>query len=210
MYICIHTFWRGISRSKIINSDAQRPRTRNREFRFLIVNLLIICLHCCSNITRHHGLGFRRSIAEILPTSLPELPRQLRDLRNNQKSLNTYMSCFKHIEIEKPYIAFLEAFNPLIRFKKSFIKTNFGDVLTKLGVSRRFQPAIYTVFHEESESKVQNTQLLQGNIKKSVSNFYCLIIHQKVPFIFAYIPFLGGSVYNISSQCVFHQFYGLS
>ena len=28
--------------------------------------------------------------------------------------------------------------------------------LTKLGVSRRFQPAIYSVFDEESESEVQN------------------------------------------------------
>ncbi len=31
-------------------------------------------------------LGFGRNLGEILPTSLPELPIQLRDLRNNQKS----------------------------------------------------------------------------------------------------------------------------
>ena len=41
-------------------------------------------------ITRHHELGHRRNIAEILPTSLPELPAWLRDLRNEQKSLKTY------------------------------------------------------------------------------------------------------------------------
>ena len=30
------------------------------------------------------------NLGEILPSSLPELPLQLRDFRNNQKSLNTY------------------------------------------------------------------------------------------------------------------------
>ena len=54
---------------------------------------------------------------------------------------------------------------------KNFFKTKFGDVLTKLGVSRRFQPAIYTVVHEESESEVQNAQILQENLKMSISNF---------------------------------------
>ena len=48
-----------------------------------------------------------------------------------------------------------------MRFKqKTLSKTKFADVLTRLGVSKRFQPAIYTVFHEESESEVQNTQIL--------------------------------------------------
>ena len=32
-------------------------------------------------------LGFGRNLEEILPTSLPELPIQLRDFRNNKKSL---------------------------------------------------------------------------------------------------------------------------
>ena len=36
-----------------------------------------------------HGLGFGRNLGEILPTSFPELPIQLRELRNNLKSLNT-------------------------------------------------------------------------------------------------------------------------
>ena len=60
---------------------------------------------------------------------------------------------------------------------KIFIKTNLGDVSTKLGVSNRFQPAVYTVVHEESESEVQNTQVLQENLKNSISffqNFYFL------------------------------------
>ena len=43
--------------------------------------------------------------------------------------------------------------------------------MTKLGVSRRFQQAIYTVVHEESESGVHNTQILQENLKMSISNF---------------------------------------
>ena len=34
--------------------------------------------------------GFGRHLGEILPTSLPELTVQLRDLRNNQKALKTY------------------------------------------------------------------------------------------------------------------------
>ena len=41
-------------------------------------------------ITRHKELGFRRNIPEILPTSFPELPTQLRDIRNNQNPLNVY------------------------------------------------------------------------------------------------------------------------
>ena len=48
--------------------------------------------------------------------------------------------------------------------KKNLFKTKFGDCLTKLEVSRHFQLAIYRVFHEESESKVQNIQILQGNL----------------------------------------------
>ena len=40
-------------------------------------------------IARHHGLGFRRNITDILPTSLPELPIQLGDLRSNQSLLNS-------------------------------------------------------------------------------------------------------------------------
>ena len=40
----------------------------------------------CFVITRHHKLRFSRHVAEAIPTSLPELPIQRRDLRNNQKS----------------------------------------------------------------------------------------------------------------------------
>ena len=48
-------------------------------FKSLICSLFFL-------ITRHHELGFGRNLAGMLPTSLPELPIQLRDLRNNQKS----------------------------------------------------------------------------------------------------------------------------
>ena len=51
--------------------------------------------------------------------------------------------------------------------------------MTKLEVSRRFQSDIYPVFHEESESEVQNAQILQENLKISISNVqnnYLLII----------------------------------
>ena len=49
------------------------------------------------------------------------------------------------------------------------------DVLTKLGVSRRFQPAIYTFVDEESESEVQNIEILKENHKILISYFYlCL------------------------------------
>ena len=37
----------------------------------------------CLEITRCHQGGFERNFGEILPTSLPELPVQLKDLRNN-------------------------------------------------------------------------------------------------------------------------------
>ena len=39
-------------------------------------------------------LGFGQNLGGILPTSLPELPIQLRDLRNNQKSLKTNFVIF--------------------------------------------------------------------------------------------------------------------
>ena len=47
------------------------------------------------------------------------------------------------------------------------IKPKFGDVFTKFKVSTLFQPAIYTVFDEESESEAQNTENLQENLKKN-------------------------------------------
>ena len=37
-------------------------------------------------ITQHHDLGFRRNIVDFVPTSLPELTIQLRDLTHIQKS----------------------------------------------------------------------------------------------------------------------------
>ena len=49
-------------------------------------------------IARQHELGFRRNTAVILPTSLPELPIQLRDIRNKQKSWRTYYTQDKNLE----------------------------------------------------------------------------------------------------------------
>ena len=40
--------------------------------------------------------------------------------------------------------------------------------------SRHVQSAIYTVVHEESESEVQNVQILQENLKDSISISSCL------------------------------------
>ena len=62
--------------------------------------------------------------------------------------------------------------NPLIKFKNNFFKTKFGVLLTKLGFPKRFQPAIYTVFDEESESEVQNAQILQEDLKIWISFFF--------------------------------------
>ena len=58
-----------------------------------------------------------------------------------------------------------------MRLKQNVFKTKFGDLLTKLGASKRFQLAIYLVFHEESESEVQNTEILQENLKISIFKF---------------------------------------
>ena len=51
-------------------------------------------------------------------------------------------------------------------------KLNLDSVQQHLGVSRRFQPTIYKVVREESESEVQNIQILQENLKMSISNFH--------------------------------------
>ena len=53
---------------------------------------------------RCHQGGFGRNLGEILPTSFPELPLQLRDLRNNQISLKVYYIVLKNI-IAKTYRA---------------------------------------------------------------------------------------------------------
>ena len=60
----------------------------------------------------------------------------------------------------------IKIINPLMRY---FLFSNLNLVfvfLTKLRVSRRFQPAVYIVVHEESESEVQNAQILLENDKK--------------------------------------------
>ena len=56
----------------------------------VVAACLIVRLFGLSVITRHHELGVGRNLPGILPTILPELPIQLRDLRIGQKSLKTY------------------------------------------------------------------------------------------------------------------------
>ena len=73
-----------------------------------------------------------------------------------------------------PLYSFKET-NPLIRFLKNLFKTNFCDVLTKLGVSRCFQPTTYSVFHEESEYEVKNIQIHQEILTNSISYIQKLI-----------------------------------
>ena len=48
---------------------------------------------------------------------------------------------------------------------------NFQCFPEKFSVSRYFQPAIYTVFHAESEFAAQNIQILQPDEKIQVSKF---------------------------------------
>ena len=43
-------------------------------------------------IARCHLDGFGRNLGEPLPTNLPELPIELRDLRNNQQSSKNNIS----------------------------------------------------------------------------------------------------------------------
>ena len=60
--------------------------------------------------------------------------------------------------------------------KQNFFKTKFGEFLTNLGVSRRFQPAIYTVSQQESESEVQNAKILQANPQNVDFMFFIFIV----------------------------------
>ena len=59
------------------------------------------------------SLGFGLDLEEILPTSLPELPIQLRDLRNNQKSSKLNFSC--SIQIKKNVVfLYIPFFGPIL------------------------------------------------------------------------------------------------
>ena len=52
-------------------------------------NQFVVCVLCVFEISRCHYGGFGRNLGEIIPTSLTELPIQLKDLRNDQKSFKT-------------------------------------------------------------------------------------------------------------------------
>ena len=55
-------------------------------------------------------------------------------------------------------------------------------------VSKRFQPAIYTVLHEESESEVQNIQIFQENPNNSISKFqYLILLTRSGGYVYIYI-----------------------
>ena len=64
-----------------------------------------------------------------IPFSIPSFKKN----KKNRKMIIDKMYSF---------IFRVEGLNPLIRFKKNLFKTIFGDVLTELGVSGCFQPAI--------------------------------------------------------------------
>ena len=53
----------------------------------------------------------------------------------------------------------------------NLFKAKFGDLLTKFGGSRRFQPVIYTAFDDESESEVQIIKILEEKLKTLMSQF---------------------------------------
>ena len=57
-----------------------------------------------------------------------------------------------------------------------FFKTRFGDRLTKLGGFPNVSSRLYTyLFREESESEVQNTQILEEHLKLSISKFHFFV-----------------------------------
>ena len=66
--------------------------------------------------------------------------------KNNRRQRN-------YEQIQKSSIIFLTHWS-------GFCLTSVGYLLTKLGVSKRFQSAMCTVVHEESESEVPNTRIL--------------------------------------------------
>ena len=63
----------------------------------ILVNLILVNKFSFLIITRHHELGFGRNLVEIHPTSLPDLPKQLRHLNNGQKTQILETIC-----LEKP------------------------------------------------------------------------------------------------------------
>ena len=83
-----------------------------------------------------------------------------------------------------------------MRCLKNLFKTKFGEFLTKLGVSRRFQPAIYSVVHEESESEVQNAQCLQENLNKLITGFHFFLCLNPIKGLTC-IPHAFGCFYTV-------------
>ena len=76
-------------------------------------------------------------------------------LKSNRQTIMSYT-------IYRPKIS-----PPKVRYSKTY----FSPMLTKLSVSSRFQPAIWRFFHVESDSAVQNCQIIQPSVKFSVRKF---------------------------------------
>ena len=77
------------------------------------------------------SFGCGRKLEDCFPTSLAELPIQLRHLRNNQKSLSTY-------------------------FLFSIKQNRNRDFWTWTSVSKPLEPVLGRKFHVDSEFEVQN------------------------------------------------------
>ena len=87
----------------------------------------------------HDLVSLRRietKLREILPTSLPELPIQPRDLRNNQKSFKNLLFIF------------------LDKIKNQCVWTWISD-------SRPLEPVLGRKYHVDFESAIKNTKFLQ-------------------------------------------------
>ena len=129
---------------------------------------LKLCKHMFSflSISRNHEIGFRRTIACILPTSLPELPIQLRVLRKNHDFSQAHTNTSLHW------------FSPMNGLVNNVCWNCVCDVWTKFWVSTRFQLAMFTVFDVGSDSAVRICQNISGKLEKldfRIRKHICLI-----------------------------------
>ena len=64
----------------------------------VLVTFLLVIFFGFLVITRSHEDVYGRNLVEIDPTSLPQLSKQLRDLKNSQKPEKNEIQNFKNIE----------------------------------------------------------------------------------------------------------------
>ena len=86
----------------------------------------------------------------------------------------------------------------MMRLKQNMFKTKFRDLLTKLGVSRRFQLAIYIVFHEESESCRKTFK-----ISISICNFLLFSRSGGYFYFISLFPFEGRGISSYVQKTIF-------